>query len=283
MVEMAGPALVVVKARLARALRVLAAVGALLALGAPGALAQDASAPQLVNAEALLKALLGLFVAATVLEFALTVLFQWRVYREFLNGKAVKSLVAVAAGYLVVTGFDYDIFARIMGLAGGTGEGSALSLVLSAFILAGGSAGVNELMRKLGLRPPNVLLEDRPKPAESKAWGSLRVVARRAVGPVLVQFDKVESPTQDEMALPALAGVIGARTCWLRFTSLFLGDNRRFPPSGGKTVDAGPVYRIAVSGRLRTDDPDRPLEEFQYEVFRGRFAERAIIDLSCEI
>lgn len=69
----------------------------------------------------LLGELTGLFVVATVMESALALLFQWRLYREFFNGRAVKTVVMVAVGYAVATQFNYDIFDRIVRLAGGEG------------------------------------------------------------------------------------------------------------------------------------------------------------------
>ena len=97
----------------------------------------------------MLTVLLGLFVVATVLESALATLFQWRPFRELFNGKAVKTVIMTAAGLIVVVGFDYDVFATLMGKAGAVGESGPASVGLSALILAGGSAAVNKLFQNL--------------------------------------------------------------------------------------------------------------------------------------
>lgn len=61
----------------------------------------------------LLPSLVGVFVVATLMESALTTLFQWRLYLEFFNGRAVKTLIMIAVGYAVVSQFSYDIFDNV--------------------------------------------------------------------------------------------------------------------------------------------------------------------------
>jgi hypothetical protein len=183
--------------------------GAML-LAAAAALAQspaDAGGPGLGNSQKLLEAMLGLFVAATVVEFALSALFQWRLYRELFNGRAVKTVVTVAVCLVIVKTNNYDIFARIMADAGGSGAQSWLSVWLSAFILAGGSAGVNRLLRSLGFRPPADLPPDRPAPPETQAWVSVRVIQRKALGMVNIGIEQIETPTADDLLNPPLAGL----------------------------------------------------------------------------
>ncbi len=236
---------------------------------APGAGDADTAPPKFV--EELLPQLLGLFVVATVLESALALLFQWRLYREFFNGRAVKTLVMLAAGYAVVRGFDYDVFARIAEHASGhAGSSKAFSQFLSACVLAGGSAAIYELFKALGLRPPADPEKDKPKPDESKAWVSVKVVRKNAQGEIKLHLVPVAAPDAGKDAVPtALAATIGGpRSVLQRVLGTFIADPMRFPNYGGWTVDAGTLYEIYA-----TDERAVP-----FIVYRGKFAGRAIVD-----
>lgn len=251
---------------------------AVLLAGSP-ALAQSAPAAlDGVRSAALLNELLGLFVTATVLESALTTIFQWRLYREFFNGRAVKTLVMIVAGLAVVKGFDYDVFARVMAQAGGAGSSSATSQLLSAFILAGGSAAVYQLFVSLGFRAPVDAAQAAPKPAENLAWISVKIVRRRAVGPLQIHIEEVTQPSADGKASPPLAGVIGARPLRDRLRGIFFADAMRYPPYGGLTLKAGTIYRILAVGRRTGESGDGAIEAFGKEIFLGSFASRAVID-----
>lgn len=224
--------------------------------------------------------LIGLFVVATIMESALATLFNWRLYREFFDNKAMKTVIMVAFGYLVVTAFNYDIFYKIVAGAGGSGGPGPGSKLLSALVLAGGSAAVYQLFRSLGLRPPAEPVAP-PQPDESKAWVSVTVVREKAVGDIAVHFEKVASPTPEAAAVPPLAGTLADKQDVLkRAISLFLADPMRFPRYGGRTVEAGHVYRISISGARRAANVNDKLVPFTDEtVYVGRFAGRAVVDL----
>lgn len=226
----------------------------------------------------LTKQLIGLFVVATLLESALTTLFTWRVYREFFNGRAVKTLVMVGMGYAIVRTFHYDVMASIITAAGGKGdEGQGLSQFLSALVLAGGSAAVNQLFTALGLRPP-VSPETPPSqrlPPPKQAWVSVRIIRDNALGEVKIGWSVVQNPTDEQKNAPAMAGVVGqTRGFWTRLRELFFADPLRWPSYGGHTVNADDtVYRIIATARLR--DEDAPVTR---DIHVGRFADRAIVD-----
>ncbi|MBL8296916.1 MAG: hypothetical protein JNN30_01100 [Rhodanobacteraceae bacterium] len=220
--------------------------------------------------EQLLPQLLGLFVVATVLELALSLLFQWRLYREFFNGRAVKTLVMIAAGYAVVLCFDYDIFARIAEHAGGKGTTGTFSQFLSACVLAGGSAGVYELFKALGLRPPVDPEKDKPKPDETKAWVSVKIMRQQAQGEIKVHLVVIPTPDPDKDPLPtALATTVNTpRSVAQRLFGVFFADPLRFPNYGGWTVHASTLYEIYA-----TDEAAH-----RHTIYRGKFANRAIVD-----
>ncbi|MFG1420294.1 hypothetical protein [Roseixanthobacter liquoris] len=253
------------------------AAGAVLLLGAQPAYAQGGVADAL---PVLGTKLVGLFVVATLMESALTAIFNWRLYREFFNGRAVKTLVMAAVGYAVVVTFKYDIFQQIVVLSGGTGAGDGMSRLLSALVLAGGSAAVYELFKALGLRPPVEPEAATRKPPEDKAWVSVRIVRKRAVGEVTVHFDTLADPAPELRAAPALVGVIGqGRSVWQRLSGLFFADPARVPMYGGRTVEAGAtVYCISVRYRLPAEDADAAPVPVAETIYTGRFAGRSIID-----
>lgn len=229
-----------------------------------------------VDTAELAKQLAGLFVVATVLESALTTLFNWRVYREFFNGRAFKTLIMVAAGYAVVELFRYDVVSTIISNAGGMGsEAPALSKFLSALVLAGGSAAVNQLFRALGLRPPVEEDEPRKLPPEKKAWVSVRIIRDKAVGDVRIGWDVIANPSDAQKTIPATAGIVAQhRGFWGRLWRLFFADPTRFPSYGGRTVDTdGKIYRIVATARLQDSETPR-----EHEIYVGPFADRAIVD-----
>jgi hypothetical protein len=245
--------------------------------GADPAVAGAAGLGDVLTGE-LTKQLIGLFVVATLLESALTTLFTWRVYREFFNGRAVKTLVMVGMGYAIVRTFHYDVMASIITNAGGKGnEGQGLSQFLSALVLAGGSAAVNQLFTALGLRPP-VSRETSPSqrlPPPKQAWVSVRIIRDKAVGEVEIGWSVVQNPTDEQKNAPAMAGVVGqTRGFRAHLRALFFADPLRWPSYGGHTVNADDtVYRIVATARLR--DENAPVTR---DIHVGRFAERAIVD-----
>lgn len=233
-----------------------------------------------VLTDKLLPELAGLLAVATVMETALTTLFNWRLYREFFNGRAVKTVVMVLFGGIIVSVFSYDVIARIIVLAGGKEAVTPVSGILSALVLAGGSAAVFELFTRLGLRSPVKPEAERPLPPQDRAWVSVRIAPISLVGPAEIFIEKIAEPTPEEKATAPLSGVLGEKSIGERIRSVFMTDPLRFPPSGGYSVEAGPVYRVtARAARIVQRDQTREKAVQTDTVFVGRFAGRAIIDL----
>lgn len=238
------------------------------------AFAADPALPKVPELGAELAALL---VVAIVLESALATIFNWRVYREFFNGRAVKTLVMIAFGYALVRLFDYDFVARMVGYAGATGSEPWLSEILSALVLAGGSAAVFQLFTALGLRTP-VNPAQRNEPPQDKAWVSVRIVRDKAIGEVKLFFDKLPE-TNPPDTRPALAGVVGQGGFGRRIFSLFFADPLRFPSYGGRTVEAEKLYLITASWEEAPANPEEEPQKKSDTIYEGKFAGRAIIDL----
>jgi hypothetical protein len=165
----------------------------------------------------------------------------------------------------------------ISGAGGKVDEGQRLSQFLSALVLAGGSAAVNQLFTALGLRPP-VSPEASPSqrlPPPKQAWVSVRVIRKEALGEVEIGWSVVQNPSDELKNAPAMAGVVGqTRGFWARLGELFFADPLRWPSYGGHTVNADEtVYRIVATARLR--DEAAPVTR---DIHVGRFADRAIVD-----
>lgn len=244
-------------------------------LAAGAARAADAVAPPL-EVTRLTGDLVGLFVVATVMETALAALFDWRLYREFFNGRALKTLVMFGFGWAVVTTFDYDVFRRILQSLGVTGEAGPLSTGLSALVLSGGSAGVHRLFVSLGLRPPADLPVATARPPADKAWISVRVIRKHAVGDVEILVDAVKTPSPEAVAAPPLAGVVRENPLRRRIRDVFFTDRLRWPPSGGHEVASETVHRVTV--RATTPDATGATSTTDLLLHEGRFCDRAVID-----
>ncbi len=251
------------------------------------ALAQEAKIQGFPKAEKLFTEIIALLVVTTVLESALATIFQWRVYQMLFNARAVKSIVMVVVGWGVVTLFDYDIFARILSLAGvGPAEtdpkvlsvrkSDAFSIAMSALVLAGGSAGINTLLKRLGFRSP---IQDEAAPVlkEDEAWISVTVLRKRAVGSVQIHLDEIAAAPEDA---PALLGVVDDRWAITKVLEMIFAVPGRVPSYGGRKVKVGQAYRIVATG-FRKPEGAAPgeSERFREEIYAGRFASRAVIDL----
>ena len=262
----------------ARILRFGSVVAAVLA-GTIPALAGDPS-PGIPNVEALGKELVALAVIVLVVESALATIFQWRLYRMLFNSRAVKTIVMIVVGGLIVKAFNYDVFTRIVKFVDPqlniADWGSFVSLPLSALIIAGGSAGVNAIFQRLGIRNPVQPETERPLLNGDQAWISVRVLGLGILGPVQVSVLEVA----DDLNTPALAGTVAQLSFVERFKAAFSVDAMRFPNYGGRTITAGKTYRIVVIGRSRNA---AGMQDFSREVYYGRFASRAVVDLQVTI
>lgn len=94
---------------------------------------------------------LVLFLALAVIEeLGLTMIFQDKRYKKHLAGKGFKKPIAIVAGLFICAFYKLDIFVMLMG----GGEPTVVGIVAGAFTIAGGSDGVLNMGRKLGVRTP---------------------------------------------------------------------------------------------------------------------------------
>ncbi|WID95152.1 hypothetical protein QO058_20450 [Bosea vestrisii] len=118
----------------------LAGSAAFLVCGTSAVLAQGAAQPGVADQLAPLIVHLGrLLVVATLLECALAIIFQWRIFRILFAEKAVKVPLAVLAALIVVNMVSYDPFYAILKDAQATqaAQGNWVTYLMSALVLAG--------------------------------------------------------------------------------------------------------------------------------------------------
>jgi hypothetical protein len=241
--------------------------------------------------------LLQLLAVVIVVESALAALFNWRVFRIAFNARALKTPIMFGVGLLLVLVTTYDPMKAII-TAGDVPltethpltlffQGS-LTTVLSAMIIAGGSEGIFQLLKKLGIRSPETSQNEAATKGlkADQAWISIRATGVTEPQPIQIGIEELGSAYIaandslsyffDRVEQPPLAGSIDSRTVWQRVKAAFTADASRFPSYGGRTVSADKPYRITAT--WISEDMPRSVG-----IFRGKFAPRALIDLSVDL
>ncbi|MER9732322.1 hypothetical protein [Mesorhizobium sp. M0217] len=248
------------------------------------------------NASHILTELMKVLLIAAVFEQAFAAIFNWRLYQEFFSARAVKTLVMLVIAGLFVGLSGYDPVSNIIGFANGTQPVSAnlpttvLTTVLSALIIAGGSAGVNSLLVNLGLRSPSTPAEA-PKPPTGSAWFSVRVVASKS--------DPKSEYLKDEYAVGlaeadqssignAVLGMLANRSAGERLRRVFSRDPMRYPPSGGYSVPSDKRYSITLSRVMQKTSTTKSKTVTSTTLepiwsWTGSFADRATADFEIKV
>lgn len=198
------------------------------------------------------KALFALLILAVLIESGLALIFHWKPFLVYFDSKTVNALVAFAFSLLLVYLFKLDIITTLINIYSAPNlpqPANWAGRILTAMIIAGGSAGVNKLFQSLGFRPVSAMEQAQPKPAPTEAWVAVTLVRDRAEGPVNVLI----GPTGEH----AVAGIISgsgrkaAKESWWRY---FLRAQGRFPPSGGHSIAPGGPYEVKLVGRNKDID-----------------------------
>ena len=254
------------------------------------AIANDLPQPPPSDWDRLSGVLLQLLAVVLVVESALAALFQWRVYRMAFNARAMKTPIMFFIGLLIVLSAGYDpmdlILRTVMATAPTSGTmRSIITSGLSALIIAGGSAGIFALLKRLGLRAPEDMAEQeaQSKLGSDQAWLSIRATGAPVGVPIQIGIQELATPDSaqtpyffDHAQQPPLAGTIDSRGFGERLSAAFTADAQRFPSYGGRKVAAGKDYRITAT--WQTEGQVRSVG-----VFRGQFASRAVIDLAVDV
>jgi hypothetical protein len=143
-----------------------------------------------------------------------------------------------------VTQFKLDLVASILAAASSQAPPPSVpGRIITALVLAGGSAAINNILIALGFRQQRTAESVTPKPPPSKAWIAFRLDRIEAEGPVEVFLGP--TPATLPGTLP-LAGVIhGTSRPGVRF---FFRDRGRFPPFAGHEVQPGVPLSFKLVG-----------------------------------
>lgn len=217
------------------------------------------------------KALFLLLVLATVLESALAILFNWRPFVETFNSRAVKPVVSLAFAVALVYMFKIDLVTSLAKLISpGVPALDDTGRILTAMVIAGGSAAVNNLMVGLGVRQQRTPETVAPKPPQNTGWIAVGVVRTAKIkGPVTVAIGVANGAGQ----VPVVASLDRSTTPAYRY---FFRDRGRFPGSGGYAVTKGDIVTVKVSA-LKSADGGGSLEKTWGP---NVIADGAIIDLT---
>lgn len=232
------------------------------------------------------KSLLILFVSAILLESALDVIFNWRPFLQYVNLRVAKPIIMIGVSALAVGTFGIDTVNNLMHAyfptaPSGAPEITSVPFWFTALILAGGSKGIYNLLKRLGYR------EDLPDPTQQKfpdvgkAWVSIRVNPNND-GQCFIAMPGVGAdPKGDTPVLVGAVRTAKARGSWFR--TLFLRDYKRWPPSGGQEVETAKEYTFNIfiaSDMLPKLNPNaQPVAT----IGPFRFADRAIIDFYVDV
>lgn len=199
-----------------------------------------------------LAALTMLLVLAVLLENAFALIFNWRVFLAYFSLRGVKTIVMFAVSLAVVLTFNLDIVASLINAykpAGSESQAGFVSALITALILAGGSAGIHNIMYALGYRSDRGAEEIDATPPKDKAWLAVRVVPMRkqAISEAFVKVRKIGDAAAVTGAPAPIAGTIGFSRPQLK--NLLMRGSDRYPQNGGHVLLPDVVYEISVEAK----------------------------------
>jgi hypothetical protein len=195
------------------------------------------------------KSLFLVFVIALLLESGLAILFNWRPFLLYVDGRGLRTVISVIVAYVFVAHFQIDIVTRLVNVYSQRNPpfaNHALGRFITALIIAGGSAAVNNILVSLGFRAQKTADQVTPKPAKTEAWVSVCFERKDAVGPVDVL---IGDPAGGG---PPVAGTIKGGRPPSALLRLFLRDPNRFPTAGGYAVPAHRICVVQLQGKDTT-------------------------------
>jgi len=102
--------------------------------------------------EGVWRVLVVFVILSAVIESALTPLFNWRQFVMRFDKKSLRTPITMVFAILIVRGYDLDIFRDILVAIGEPERTGIGGQILTAFLLAGGSSGVNKLLQTWKIR-----------------------------------------------------------------------------------------------------------------------------------
>jgi len=194
------------------------------------------------------KSLFVLFVLALLLESGLAVIFRWRPFLVYFDGRGIKTVISFVFALLFVSTFQMDIVTDLVNVYAQRGtpfRHGVEGYVITALIVAGGSAAVNNILVALGFRSVVTPAQMAPKPPRTEGWVSVTLLRNKAKGPVDVL---IGLPPVAPAIHPPIAGTIIGGSQLTKFVRLFIRDASRFPMSGGFAVPAGSLCQVELKG-----------------------------------
>lgn len=139
--------------------------------------------------------LVEIFILAVLIEVGLAVLFQWRVFLRFFEGRGWKVPIAFGVSLAVVLAHGIDLPGEVVTVLDGESTGGKeVGYLVSALIIAGGSSSVNSVFASLGWRNP-LAAREKAEQEQQASQGRLWVKVIRPANatsqnqPVIVKLD----------------------------------------------------------------------------------------------
>jgi hypothetical protein len=229
--------------------------------------AQNFGSPELYQTS--FKALFVLFILAVLVENGLQLVFRWRPYLRTFDTSAVNAIIAFAFSLFFVFVFDLDVVTKLVNAYSDPGRAygnNTPGFILTAMVIAGGSAGVNRIFRTFGFRPFEPPAELVGPKEDDIAWISVTLNRKQAEGSVNVLYGEKGK----EEVIGAISGIDRNNP----ISSMFLRNKGRYPQSGGYTVKIAQNRCVKLVGIDKKDQ--KPIE-----VVWGPYniGSRAVIDL----
>lgn len=97
-----------------------------------------------MNYESILVALVTLFIVSVILERGLSVLFQWRWWKKYCDGKGIKTVIAFALSWTICQKYGFDVFAMMFAKNASVG-----GYLVTAMFVSGGSKLVLSVINQI--------------------------------------------------------------------------------------------------------------------------------------
>jgi hypothetical protein len=173
------------------------------------------------------QALLFLYIASTLVEAGLGVVFRWRIWMRYLDEKGFKIPLVIMFSFWLVECSNYDPVGVILKALLDVGDkvtdpvtkqsiviegmDGLCTQILSTLIVAGGSAGVIAIYRKLRLREGERENEEKKNKERSKRRFKLIKITRKNAAPdttiqVLLDDEMIGTVLADKSSYAAFAG-----------------------------------------------------------------------------
>ncbi|RWE78114.1 hypothetical protein [Mesorhizobium sp.] len=206
-----------------------------------------------------------MLVIAVVLESAFAVIFNWRVFLEFFDGRGIRTVVMFIGGWIVATLFHQDFVGSLFDAYLGATKSNAQHTTwgtqfLTALVLAGGSASVNQLLIALNMREVKTAESVSEKAPPDRAWVAIKVSGIVKGDAILViDAGNGETPSSDA---EHVVGVMPAAGVKERLLKYFWRDRYRVPMSRGFVVDPTKEYAFVIQRSNKTADGETVTDYF---------------------